>query len=101
MEGFLFVPGFVEGIRQEQNGFAAEAEGIPYQLEAAGGGTGTDANAMQISRAGMATGLVSVPLRYMHTPCELLALEDVENAARLLAAFTRRINEHISFIPEP
>ncbi|CUU03043.1 MAG: M42 family metallopeptidase [Fimbriimonadales bacterium] len=79
----------------------AEAEGIPYQLEAAGGGTGTDANAMQISRAGMATGLVSVPLRYMHTPCELLALEDVENAARLLAAFTRRINEHISFIPEP
>ncbi len=79
----------------------AEAEGIPYQLEAAGGGTGTDANAMQISRAGMATGLVSVPLRYMHTPCELLALEDVENAARLLAAFTRRINEQVSFIPEP
>lgn len=79
----------------------AESEGIPYQLEAAGGGTGTDANAMQISRAGMATGLVSVPLRYMHTPCELLALEDVENAARLLAAFTRRINERISFIPEP
>ena len=78
----------------------AESEGIPYQIEAAGGGTGTDANAMQISRAGMATGLVSVPLRYMHTPCELLALADVENAARLLASFTRRVNEHISFIPE-
>jgi endoglucanase len=77
----------------------AQEEGIPYQLEAIGGGTGTDANAMQISRAGMATGLVSVPLRYMHTPCEVLALEDVENAARLLAAFTRRLTPDTSFIP--
>ncbi len=77
----------------------AEAEGIPYQIEAAGGGTGTDANVMQISRAGMATGLVSVPLRYMHTPCELLSLDDVENAARLLAGFTRRIDANTSFIP--
>ncbi len=77
----------------------AEAEGIPYQIEAAGGGTGTDANVMQISRAGIATGLVSVPLRYMHTPCELLALEDVENAARLLAGFTRRVGEFAEFIP--
>lgn len=79
----------------------AESEGIPYQIEAAGGGTGTDANAMQISRAGMATGLVSVPLRYMHTPCELLALEDVENTARLLASFTRRVNEQTDFTPRP
>jgi endoglucanase len=78
---------------------AAEAEGIPYQFEAAGGGTGTDANAMQLNKAGMATGLVSVPLRYMHTPCELLALEDVENAARLLAAFTRRITPDMDFTP--
>jgi len=77
----------------------AQEEGIPYQLEAIGGGTGTDANAMQISRAGMATGLISVPLRYMHTPCEVLALEDVENAARLLAAFTRRLTPDMSFIP--
>jgi putative aminopeptidase FrvX len=68
-------------------------------LEAAGGGTGTDANAMQLNKAGMATGLVSVPLRYMHTPCELLALEDVENAARLLAAFTRRITPNMDFTP--
>ncbi|MFQ3611012.1 MAG: M42 family metallopeptidase [Fimbriimonadales bacterium] len=78
----------------------AESEGIPYQIEAAGGGTGTDANAMQISRAGMATGLVSVPLRYMHTPCELLALDDVENAARLLAGFTRRVSDFGQFIPK-
>lgn len=78
---------------------AAEAEGIPYQLEAAGGGTGTDANVMQLNKAGMATGLVSVPLRYMHTPCELLALEDVENAARLLAAFTKRLSSDTDFTP--
>jgi len=46
---------------------------------------------MQLSRAGMATGLVSVPLRYMHTPCEVLSLDDLENACRLCAAFTRRV----------
>ncbi len=77
----------------------AQEEGIPYQIEAIGGGTGTDANVMQINRAGMATGLVSVALRYMHTPCELLALDDVENAARLLSAFTRRLTPDTSFIP--
>jgi endoglucanase len=70
---------------------AAREEGIPCQIEAAPRGTGTDANAMQISRAGMATGLVSVALRYMHTPCEVLSLEDLENACRLCAAFARRV----------
>jgi endoglucanase len=70
---------------------AAREEEIPYQIEAAPRGTGTDANAMQISRAGMATGLVSVALRYMHTPCEVLSLEDLANACRLCAAFARRV----------
>jgi len=64
----------------------AEKNGIPYQLEANPGGTGTDANAMQISRAGMFTGLVGVPLRYMHTPGEIISLDDADNAAQLLAA---------------
>jgi endoglucanase len=63
----------------------AEENNIPYQPEATPGGTGTDANAMQISRAGMVTGLVGVPLRYMHTPCELISLADADNAAELLA----------------
>jgi putative aminopeptidase FrvX len=70
---------------------AAREEGIPYQVEAAPRGTGTDANAMQLNQAGMATGLVSVPLRYMHTPCEVLSLTDLENAGRLCAAFARRV----------
>lgn len=69
----------------------AREEGIPFQVEAAPAGTGTDANAMQISQSGMATGLVSVALRYMHTPCELLSLTDLENAARLCAGFIQRL----------
>lgn len=78
---------------------AAEAEGIPYQVEGAPRGTGTDANVIQISRGGKAAGLVSVPLRYMHTPTEVLSLDDVENAARLLAAFVLRLEPGTDFIP--
>ena len=74
-------------------------EGIPYQIEAEPGGTGTDANAIQITRAGVATGLVSVPLRYMHTPVEVLSLEDLENTAKLLAAFAAKLDESIDFTP--
>ena len=78
---------------------AAEAEGIPYQLEAAPGGTGTDANAIQLTRAGVATGLVSIPLRYMHTAAEVLSLEDLANVSRLLAAFIRRVQNDTDFTP--
>ena len=77
----------------------AEAEGIAVQVSSAARGTGTDANVMQLSRGGMATGLLSVPLRYMHTPNELLALEDLENTARLLAAFCRRLRQDQDFTP--
>jgi endoglucanase len=78
---------------------AAEAEKIPYQIEAAPRGTGTDANAIQLSRGGKAAALVSVALRYMHTPTEVLCLEDVENTARLLAAFVRRLQPGCDFTP--
>ncbi|MHB8636795.1 MAG: M42 family metallopeptidase [Fimbriimonadaceae bacterium] len=80
---------------------AAAKEEIPYQLQAAPAGTGTDANAMQVSRHGMATGLVGVPLRYMHTPCELLSLTDVENCARLMAAYCRKVTPKTDFTPRP
>lgn len=73
--------------------------GIPYQITAAPGGTGTDANAMQINRAGAATGLVSVPLRYMHTPGEVMDLNDIENTARLLAAFCERVTADMDWTP--
>lgn len=78
---------------------AAEQEGIPFQVEGAPRGTGTDANAIQLSRGGKAAALVSVPLRYMHTPTEVLALEDVENTAKLLAAFVRRLDPDTDFTP--
>jgi endoglucanase len=77
----------------------AREEQIPVQIEAAGAGTGTDANAMQINQAGMATGLVSVALRYMHTPCELLSLTDLENAARLCAGFIQRLRPEQQWTP--
>ncbi len=65
----------------------AKLHNIPYQIEAAPGPTGTDANVIQLSRGGVATGLVSIPNRYMHSPCEMIDLKDVENAILLLAQF--------------
>ena len=78
---------------------AAQAEEIPYQVEGAPRGTGTDANAIQLSRGGKAAALVSVALRYMHTPTEVLALKDVEDTARLLAAFVHRLEPGTDFTP--
>ena len=78
---------------------AAKDGGIPYQVEVEGGRSGTDAEAMQISRSGMATGLLGVPLRYMHTPCELLSLTDVEDCARLMAAYCRHVKPNTDFTP--
>ena len=76
---------------------AAEAEGIPYTIEVSAGTTSTDMDAMYLSRAGVATGLVSIPLRYMHTPTEIVDLADVEKCARLIAAFAIRLDPHASF----
>jgi putative aminopeptidase FrvX len=70
---------------------AAESASIPYQIEADPRPTGTDARAIQIGRAGVATGLVSIPLRYMHTPSEIVDLQDVENTVLLLVAFARSL----------
>lgn len=78
---------------------AAEAEGIPYLLQAAPRDTGTDADAIATSHRGVATGLVSVPIRYMHSPNELVALEDLDRAARLLAAFARTITSSTDLVP--
>ena len=78
---------------------AGDEENIPYQITAEPGGTGTDANAMQIAGAGMATGLVGVPLRYMHTPCELLALADAENCAALMAGYCAQVTPETDFTP--
>ncbi len=65
----------------------AEREGIPYTIEVSGRGTSTDADAVHLVRAGVATGVVSIPLRYMHSPVELVDLRDLEAAVKLVAAF--------------
>ena len=77
----------------------AEAEGIPVQVIGVPRATGTDANVMQLSRGGVATALLGIPLRYMHTPVETLSLADLEHAIALLSATIRRIDQNTSFIP--
>jgi len=72
---------------------AAKTLKIPYQLDADPRPTGTDARAIQMGRGGVATGLVSVPLRYMHTPSEVVDLEDVERCVRLFVAFAQSLEK--------
>jgi endoglucanase len=77
---------------------AAEEEDIAYTLEADSRSTSTDADAIQFTRAGIATGLVSVPNRYMHSPNEIVALEDLTNCARLIGAYIRRLRGDEDFV---
>jgi putative aminopeptidase FrvX len=77
---------------------AAEEEGIAYTLEADSRFTSTDADAIQFTRAGIATGLVSIPNRYMHSPNEIVALEDLENCARLIAAYVKGLRKDTNFV---
>jgi putative aminopeptidase FrvX len=78
---------------------AAEAEQIPYSIEAASRDTHTDAEAIFNAHRGVATALVSVPNRYMHSPNEMVALEDLDRTARLLAAFARKLTPDTNFVP--
>ncbi len=75
----------------------AEEQEIKFTVESLGRGTGTDADAVHSSRAGIPTGLVSVPLRYMHSPVELVSIGDIEVAAELIASFARRLEPGMSF----
>ncbi len=77
----------------------ARDQEIPHQVAASGVGTGTDANVIQLTRSGVATGLIGIPLRYMHNPCEVLALEDLDNCVRLLKGFVESITANDSWIP--
>ncbi len=76
---------------------AGEQGDIPFTVESMGRGTGTDADAIHLSRSGVPTGLVSVPLRYMHSPVELVMLSDADAAARLIAAFAQLLEPGMSF----
>lgn len=75
----------------------AEAEAIPFTVAASGRGTGTDADVVHMSRDGIPTTIVAIPLRYMHSPVEMVQVDDVHNCAKLIAAFAQRLIAGTSF----
>jgi endoglucanase len=75
----------------------AEKKKIPFTVHAAGRDTGTDADAIHIAREGVATGLVSIPNRYMHSPSEMISLNDVNNVAELIAETCRTVTPKTDF----
>jgi putative aminopeptidase FrvX len=87
-------PHVVDGLRA-----AADSAKIPIQWGASGRGTGTDANAIQLARGGVAAGLISVPNRYMHSAVEMISLDDIDQAADLLAEFALGIEADADFTP--
>lgn len=78
---------------------AAKDHNIPYQIEPAAVGMGTETYIVQLCRSGIATALVSVPNRYMHTPVEIISLEDAKNTVMLLAEFILKLDGKMSFNP--
>lgn len=86
-------PGMFGGLKR-----AAEENEIPFQTEVVPGSTGTDANAIQITREGIPTGLLGIPLKSMHTSVETLSVKDVERTGRLMAQFIAALDD--SFVDE-
>jgi putative aminopeptidase FrvX len=85
MDGGMLAHPAVKNLMVER----AEAAGIPYQLEILRGGT-TDAYGIQLARAGVPSGCLSVPTRYVHTPSEMVDYDDVQNAVKLLVEILRQ-----------
>ena len=67
----------------------AKSKEIPYQFEIIGGTTGTNADSITVTKGGIKTAVVSIPQRYMHTPYEVVSLDDVENTARLICEYIK------------
>lgn len=79
---------------------AAKKAKVPYQIGPESRATGTDANAIQLSRGGKVAGLVSIPLRYMHTPTEVVKLSDLEAAVKMLTRFILDLTPQVDFVPQ-
>src|SRR5207244_12615064 len=77
----------------------AKSKEIAIQIRGAPRATGTDANVIQLSRDGVATGLVGIPNRYMRSPVEVVCLEDLEQSARLLAEFCQSVTAQTDWTP--
>ena len=78
---------------------SAKKHKIPFQITAEPSATGTDANAIQVNRSGVAAALLSIPNRYMHTAVEVISLDDLDNSSKLLAEFIAGMDPHQKFIP--
>jgi len=78
---------------------AAKAQSIAVQTRGVPKATGTDANAIQLAREGVAAGLLSIPNRYMHSPVEVVSLSDLDNAAKILAEFCANVTADTNWIP--
>lgn len=78
---------------------AARSQQIGVQIRGVPRATGTDANAIQLAREGVATGLVGIPNRYMHSPVEVVSLKDLDSAARVLAEFCQSVTSDANWIP--
>ena len=90
--GAILNPGMYELLHE-----VAEAEGIPVTVAASGRGTGTDADVVHMSRGGIPTTIVAIPLRYMHSPVEMVQVDDVLACAKLIAAFAQKLAAGTSF----
>ncbi|MCZ0961049.1 M42 family metallopeptidase [Paracoccus benzoatiresistens] len=77
----------------------AKENGIPYQRQATGGKSPTDARVVQELHGGVATAVISVPLRYMHTPSEVVCLDDIQATIDLVHGYCRRLRPDIDFTP--
>ena len=78
---------------------AADEAGIAYQIDPQASGTGTDTDVIQVSRAGVATGLLSIPCRYLHTGSEIVSLKDIDEIAELLSRFVLALDAQTNVIP--
>jgi len=85
-----FAPILSRAVSQELRALAT-ARSIPWQPDVMGGSTGTNSDHIAVARGGVATGLLSIPQKYMHTPIETVAPEDVENTAQLLCAYAKKL----------
>lgn len=91
-------PNFNPVVYDRLQGAAKEAR-IKVQVQPIARGSGTDANAIQLTRAGVAAGLISIPCRYMHSPAEIISTKDADNSAKLIARFLSKLKGTERLIP--
>ena len=77
----------------------ARARALPFQVKGAPRGTANDTNVLQLTRAGVATAAIGIPNRYMHTPVEIVSLDDVDTAAELVAELVSTTRADATFTP--